>query len=196
MYDERERQEILARFLRNEYEHIVCEKCMLTFLTNVYDVDEGQVLLEKRSLGLEYFCEAIQVIMLKKIPNIQRIGVLSEDGNVIAHPPSKQEIFSGNETEYRYLYVMEKLQHLNDEDTQFFDECVKEMDWKSEVQRVKILEAVEGRYGKWLAQEIKGLYTFYTQHQNVLAWDLHGDNLMQRRESSEIVVIDPYTRRA
>lgn len=195
MYSETERQDILARFLNDKYEQIICEKCMLTFLTNVYDFDEEHVLLEKRSLGLEYFCEAIHTIMLKKIPGIKRVGVLDEDDNIIINPPSKQEIFSGNETEYRYIYVMEKLYHLNEEDTEFFDDCVQGMDWKSEEQRTQVLEAVKERYGEWLAEEIKGLYAFYAQHQNVLAWDLHGDNLMQRRETGEIVVIDPYTRR-
>lgn len=190
-----ETQHILNHFLQDQYPQIICEKCMLTFLTTVYDVDDTHVLLEKRSLGLEYFCEAIHLLKLTKTPTTLRVGIIDEDGMIVSAPPSKTAIFSGEETDYRYLYLLEKLQHLGEEDTQFFNQCVKDMDWKSETQRETILNAVKIRYDEVLAQEISALYQFYTQHQKVLAWDLHGDNLMRRNDSNEIVVIDPYTRK-
>lgn len=196
MYNDLERQDIITRFINHEYEQIICDKCMLTFLTNVYDIGSPSVLLEKRSLGLEYFCEAIKTLNLIKIPKVERIGVLDEDDNIILQPESKQEIFAGKETDYRYLYVMEKLVHLGDKDTEFFNESVKEMNWKDDIERQQILAIVKQQYGELLAKEISQLYHFYAQYKNVLAWDLHGDNLMQKIDSDEIVVIDPYTRRA
>ncbi|MCK5813308.1 MAG: hypothetical protein KAH03_03580 [Cocleimonas sp.] len=196
MYSDLERQDIVARFINNEYEQIICDQCVLTFLTNVYNVDSTHVLLEKRSLGLEYFCEAIQSFNLIKIPHIERICVLDEEDKIVKKPASKQEIFSGQETDHRYLYIVEKLEHLGDKDTVFFNQCVKDMNWKDDVERQHILAVVEQQYGELLAKEIRQLYNFYARYKNVLAWDLHGDNLMQKIDSNEIVVIDPYTRRA
>ncbi len=196
MYSNLKRQNIMARFINHEYEQILCDKCMLTFLTNVYHFDPQHVLLEKRSLGLEYFCEAIKTLRLTKIPNVERIIILDEEDNVIAPPPSKQEIFSGRETDYRYIYVIEKLVHLSNKDTAFFNKSVKDMDWKNDTERQQILAVVEQQYGKLLSIEISQLYDFYAKNSNVLAWDLHGDNLMQKIDSDEIIVIDPYTRRA
>ncbi len=196
MYSNLERQDIITRFIHNEYEQIFCDKCMLTFLTNVYHFDAQHVLLEKRSLGLEYFCEAIKTLKLSKIPKVERIIVLDEEDNVIDPPPSKEEVFSGRETDYRYIYVIERLVHLSDKDTAFFNKSVKDMDWKNDSERQQILAIVEQQYGKLLSVEISYLYDFYAKHSNVLAWDLHGDNLMQKIDSDEIVVIDPYTRRS
>ncbi len=196
MYTDSEREDIITRFINEEYEQVICDKCMLTFLTNVYYFDETHVLLEKRSFGLEYFCEAIETLKLTKIPEVERIVILDEENNIVEPQPSKEEIFSGRETEYRYLYVLERLEHLGDEDTVFFNQCVKDMDWKDDIERQHILTVVEQQYGKLLAKEISQLYDFYVQHKDVLAWDLHGDNLMQKIGKDEIVVIDPYTRRA
>ena len=84
MYSNLKRQDIIARFINHEYEQILCDQCMLTFLTNVYDFDPQHVLLEKRSLGLEYFCEAIKTLRLTKIPHVERIIVLDEEDNIIA----------------------------------------------------------------------------------------------------------------
>jgi hypothetical protein len=190
-----ERQTILTHFINDQYEQVVCDKCMLTFLTNVYDFDQTHVLLEKRSLGLEYFCEAIETFKLTKIPHVERIGVLDEEDIIIVSPPSKHDIFSGQETKYRYIYVIEKLEHLGDSDTTFFNRCVKNMDWKNDGERDYILKIVTQYYGELLADEICLLYDFYAKNKKVLAWDLHGDNLMQKTNSNEIVVIDPYTRR-
>jgi hypothetical protein len=190
-----ERQTILTRFINDQYEQVMCDKCRLTFLTQVYDFDQTHVLLEKRSLGLEYFCEAIKVLKLTKIPQVERIGVLDEGGKIIVSPPSRQAIFSGQETDYRYIYVIEKLEHLDDNDTVFFNQCVKDLDWKNNNERHHILGVVKQYYGEHLADEISLLYDFYAKHKKVLAWDLHGDNLMKKKHSNEIVVIDPYTRR-
>ncbi|MCK5895984.1 MAG: hypothetical protein KAG20_04210 [Cocleimonas sp.] len=194
MYSKVERHTILTHVINDDYTQILCDKCRLTFLTNVYDFDQYHVLLEKRSLGLEYFCEAINTLNLTKIPQVKRIGILDENNVIINTKPSKQEIFSGQETDYRYIYVIEKLAHLGEKDTAFFNTCVKDMDWKDDVERQHILAVVKQHYGELLAKEISKLYDFYAQHNNVLAWDLHGDNLMQKMESDEIIVIDPYTR--
>ncbi|MCK5811046.1 MAG: hypothetical protein KAH00_08140 [Cocleimonas sp.] len=196
MKTDAERKDILTHFVNDKYEQIICDKCMMTFLTNVYDFDPEHVLLEKRSLGLEYFCEAIKTHHLKKTPQVDRIGIIDEADTVIPVRPSKEEIFSGEETDYRYIYVIEKLEHLEEKDTAFFNKSVKDMDWRDDNERQHILAVVEEQYGALLAKEISQLYDFYAQHKNVLAWDLHGDNLMKKIDSGEIVVIDPYTRRA
>ena len=187
---------ILDRFLVGEFEQIFCEKCAMTFLTNVYKYDDTHVLLEKRSLGLEYYCGAIHKKSLKKVPNIQRVGILDEEDNIIDAPPSHDVIYSGEETDLRFIYVMEMLKHLDKNDTAFFDCCVKDLEWKDDENRAKILDTTSKRYNIELAQDISSLYDYYKAHENVLAWDLHGDNLMRRIETDEIVILDPYTRRA
>ena len=95
MKTDAERKDILTHFVNDKYEQIICDKCMMTFLTNVYDFDPEHVLLEKRSLGLEYFCEAIKTHHLKKTPQVDRIGIIDEADTVIPVRPSKEEIFSG-----------------------------------------------------------------------------------------------------
>ena len=186
---------VIHHFIAGDYEQIHCEKCEMTFLTNVYMFDDKHVLLEKRSLGLEYYCGAIHSQGLKKVPNIHRIGILDEDDNIV-ESPSQEEIYSGDETDLRFIYVMEKLQHLEEEDSAYFDKCIHNFDWKSESDRKQIIAGVTRRYNAELAEDIAKLYNFYKKHENVLAWDLHGDNLMQRLENREIVILDPYTRRA
>ena len=188
-------KEILGKFIAGEYEQIFCEKCELTFLTNVYMFDEAHVLLEKRSLGLEYYCGAIHQQKLTKVPDIQRVGILDEDNNIV-EAPSQEEIYSGEETDLRFIYVMEKLKHLDDDDTEYFNRCVKDLDWKNDEDLVSIIKGVNKRYNAELAQDISKLYDYYKRHEGVLAWDLHGDNLMERFENDEIVILDPYTRRA
>ena len=187
--------QVLKDFLAGKYPQIFCEKCEMTFLTNVYEFGDDHVLLEKRSLGLEYYCGAIHKMKLKKVPEIYRIGVVDEDDNIVT-PPSHEEIYSGNETDYRFIYVMEKLQHLDEEDAAYFDRCVKDLEWQKEEDRKKIYQGVTKRYNAELAQDIEKLYDYYNEHKNVLAWDLHGDNLMRRITNDEIVILDPYTRRA
>ena len=187
-------EQILRKFIAGDYPQIHCEKCENTFLTNVYDYDESHVLLEKRSYGLEYYCGAIHEMGLQKVPEIERIGVLDENHNVMTKP-NKQEVYSGNEAEFRFIYVMVKLHHLDDEDTEYFNRCVKDMEWKDEQDRGKIIAGVSSRYNAQLGQDIAKLYEFYKQYESFMAWDLHGDNLMERVESGEIVILDPYTRK-
>ena len=90
---------------------------------------------------------------------------------------------------------MEKLQHLNQADRDYFDRCVKDLEWQSEEDRAKIISGVTKRYNTELAQDIAKLYDYYKQHEGILAWDLHGENLMQRIDNDEIVILDPYTRK-
>jgi len=188
-------KKILNQFIAGKYTQILCEKCELTFLTNVYLFDDTHVLLEKRSLGLEYYCGAIHEKGLKKVPHIQRIGIIDEDDNIVK-APSHHEVYSGEETELRFIYVMEKLTHLDEDDMQYFNRCVKDLEWESEADREKIFAGIAKRYNSDLAQDIIKLYEYYHKHENVLAWDLHGDNLMQRLKTKEIVILDPYTRQA
>lgn len=184
---------VLENFIRGEYEQILCPKCEATFLTNVYEFDEGHVLLEKRSYGLEYYCGAIKTMLLEKVPEIQRIGIIDEDDNP-AVPPADEIVYSGHETDLRFIYIMEKLEHLNEADIVFFDNYIKDLDWKDDANRKKVLEKVSQKYNPQLAEDIDNLYAYYKQHKNVLAWDLHGDNLMKRAGTEEILILDPYTR--
>ncbi len=189
------KQKVLRNFIDDEYEQIFCEKCANTFLTNVYDFDDTHVLLEKRSYGLEYYCGAIQVYGLAKVPDIQRIGVIDEMDNIV-EKPSREEIYSGTEAEHRFVYVMEKLMHLDDEDTEYFNRCVQDLEWRAPADREKIITGVTKRYNAELAQDIANLYRYYKKYDDFMAWDLHGDNLMMRVDSREIVILDPYTRKA
>jgi hypothetical protein len=188
-------QHIIKNFIAGNYKQIICPKCEFTFLTNVYDYSDTHVLLEKRSLGLEYYCGAIRSKNLVKVPKIARVGILDEQDNS-ATPPSNQEVYSGDETDLRFIYIMEKLLHLNDDDTEYFNRHVKELEWKNEHERKDVLRKISNRYNPQLAEDIAKLYQYYTKHKNVIAWDLHGDNLMQRINTDEIVILDPYTRRA
>ena len=188
-------QQTLTHFIAGKYPQIHCDKCEMTFLTNVFEYDEQYVLLEKRSLGLEYYCGAIHNKKLFKVPNIERIGILDEEDNPV-DAPSNEEIYSGDETDYRFIYIMEKLQHLNDEDSTYFDNHIQNLDWKNKENREVALQEVSARYNPQLAEDIAQLYQYYKKYQNVIAWDLHGDNLMRRIDNKEIVILDPYTRRA
>ncbi len=183
--------EILNSFVAGEYEQIFCDKCMNTFATNVYDFDEGHVILEKRALGLEYFCNAIHQFGLSSFPDVMRIGVLDEDDQIITLPP-EGELFQKKETDYRYLYLMEKLQHLDEEDAQVFNEYTKDLDWKDEAERVRALKKVEEHYGAGLTREIELLFAYYQKYKEYILWDLHGDNLMRRPVTEELVILDPF----
>ncbi len=188
-------EKVIHQFIAGDYQQIHCDKCEMTFLTNVYMFDDNHVLLEKRSLGLEYYCGAIHSQGLHKVPNIHRVGILDEEDNIV-ESPSQEEIYSGDETDLRFIYVMEKLQHLDEADSAYFDECTQNFDWKSDVDRLEIVAGITERYNAELAQDITKLYHFYKKHEGVLAWDLHGDNLMQRINTGEVVILDPFTRRA
>lgn len=209
-------QQILQCFLEGQYERIQCPQCENTFLTNVYAMHcDGKntslnckkchrdffaenhlgewnhyVLLEKFSLGLEYFCDAIQQQQLTEIPFIRRIGPLSETDEIL--PLEHIEIFTENELDYRIIYVMERLEHLNEEDSAFFTVHVHEIDWLEEKDRLEVWTWVKERYGETLANDLRQLCRYYREHQDFISWDLHGDNLM-RTHQGRIVVMDPFT---
>lgn len=187
-------KDIIENFIAGQYPQIFCEKCENTFLTNVYDFDQGHVLLEKRSYGLEYYCGAIQELGLRKVPAIQRIGVLDEEDNEVEQPPP-EVIYSGQEAEFRFIYLMEKLRHLDEQDAEYFNRCVKDLDWKEAEDREKIYAGIGRRYNQELAEDIRKLYEYYLNYESFMAWDLHADNLMERLDSGEIIILDPYTRR-
>ncbi len=188
-------QQIMTNFIAGNYQQVYCPQSEMTFLTNVFDYDSTHVLLEKRSLGLEYYRGAIHTKQLSKVPTMQSLGVIDEEDNNVA-PPSTKEIYAGDETDYRFIYLMEKLQHLKEDDASYFDATIKELDVHSKRERQDILEDVCCRYNAQLATDIERLYDFYLEHQDVLAWDLHCDNFMQRIDTGEIIILDPYTRKA
>ena len=185
------KKSILERFSQNEYKQIICDKCMETFLTNVYEYDDEHVLLEKRGLGLEYFCHALHEFHLTHIPAIDRIGVLNEDDEII-DLPFGEELFQTDETDYRYIYIMEKLLHLEKEDEEFFNGSTQNLELQSIENKTKVFENINEKYGKTLAEDISDLCRYYREHEDYIAWDLHADNLMRRPKTGEIVILDPY----
>ncbi len=52
--------------------------------------------------------------------------------------PSCIHLFSLKEPDYRLIYVMERLEHLDEADTTFFTEHVYDMDWKDDQTRADI----------------------------------------------------------
>lgn len=189
------KDKVLREFVQGKYPQIFCEECEFTFLTNVYSFDEGHVLLEKRTYGLEYYCGAINDMGLIKVPEISPIGVLDEEDNIVPSP-SRETIYSGEEPEYRFIYLMDKLEHLEKADIDYFNRCVKDLEWQDSADREKIYAGVARRYDAQLAEDIRKLYEYYERYQSFMAWDLHGDNLMKRIGTGEIVILDPYTRKA
>ena len=186
--------EVLHNLINDKYERILCEKCMSTFFTNVYHYDNDIVLLEKRALGLEYFCDAIDKLSLALIPNHTRIGVVDENDKIIDLPMGK-ELFSKAETEYRYIYLMEKLEHLNKDEAKIFNEDIINLDSLNEFECQKALKEVANQFGLGLQKEIKQLFHYYKQHQAYILWDLHGDNLMKRSDTGEVLILDPFAIR-
>lgn len=211
-------KEILDCFLSGKFKRMECPQCENTFLTKVYEMkcfDAGKklsikcaeckrnftantdseswlnyVILEKQSLGLEYFMDAIQQSGLQNVPFVRRVGVLDEDGKPLA--PSCIHMFSFEEPEYRIIYVMERLEHLEEADAAFFTEHVHEIDWLEEAERTKVWAYVAERYGNELADDMRKLCLYYRENQKYLNWDLHGDNLMRRVKDGKIVVMDPF----
>ncbi len=182
---------ILDNFLNVQYKQIFCDQCMETFLTNVYDYDNNHVLLEKRGLGLEYFCDAIQHYQLTNIPIITRIAVLDED-DVPINLPIGKELFQRVETEYRYIYIMEKLIHLDKDDSQFFNKNTQDLELFIKEDKYKALENISQQYDANLAKDIEKLCYYYLKNQEFIAWDLHANNLMKRTETGQIIILDPY----
>lgn len=211
-------KDILECFIKGKFKRMNCPQCENTFLTNVYELkcfDHGKklsvrcaqckkvflantetsawanyVILEKYALGLEYFYDAIKQYDLVRVPFIRRVGILDE--NDINLDPSVVQLFSYAEPDYRMIYVMERLEHLDEADAAFFTEHVYGMDWKDDKTRAEILEWVATSYGETLAEDIRKLCRYYREHEAYLSWDLHGDNLMRRTKDGEIVVMDPF----
>lgn len=186
-----DKKTILDKFCNDEYEQIICEKCMETFLTNVYDYDDEHVLLEKRGLGLEYFCNALEKFHLSHIPAIDRIGILNEDNEVVDIPIG-DELFQSDETDYRYIYIMEKLLHLEEDDEKFFNRSTQDLELQSVEDKKIVFGEIKEKYSESLAEDISDLCRYYRENDKYVAWDLHADNLMRRVKTGEIVILDPY----
>lgn len=185
------KNEILNNLINDKYERIYCEKCMNTFLTNVYAFDDKHVLLEKRALGLEYFCHAIHEFSLLSTPNLTRIGILEEDNKIINLPPDG-ELFTSTETDYRYIYVMEKMEHLDENEAEIFNKCIRDLDWINDLDRRKALKEVGKAFGITLQMEVELLFSYYEDNKEYVMWDLHGDNLMKRIDTGDVVLLDPF----
>jgi ribosomal protein S27E len=211
-------KEILECFLKGKFKRMNCPQCENTFLTNVYEMkcfDHGKklsvkcsrckqmffadttgeawsnyVILEKYALGLEYICEAIKYHEVESVPFIRRVGILDENDNNL--DPSVIHLFSHEEPDYRLIYVMERLEHLEEADAAFFTEHVYGMDWKDDKTRAEIYANVKERYGTTLSEDIRKLCLYFRIHEAHLSWDLHGDNLMRRTRDGKLVIMDPY----
>lgn len=208
-------QAILECFTDGYFKRINCPQCENTFLTNVYEIQcnparpttdcaqchhtffhehltgWGQfVVLEKFAWGLEYFCDAIQQRGLTQVPFIRRIGILDDNNHML--DPSHIQLFNHAEPTYRMIYVMERLEHLDEADAAFFTEQIHSMDWQEEAVRMEIHATLRTRYGDPLADDIRQLCLYFREHEDYLAWDLHGENLMRRPHDGKIVVMDPY----
>lgn len=182
---------ILKKFCQDDFEQIICDKCLSTFLTDVYAYDGNRVLLEKRGLGLEYFCNALNEYHLSHIPAIDRIGVIDEDCGIVSLPLGN-ELFQKDETNYRYIYIMEKLVHLDKDDEDFFNDKTQHLELQSIENKTKAFDEIQERYGDSLAEDISDLCRYYREHEEYIAWDLHADNLMKRPKTGEIIILDPY----
>lgn len=184
------KETIMQAFLNNELEQIFCEKCMNTFLTNVYDLGE-HVLLEKQSLGLEYYRDAIAKEEIRLHPEMQYIGVIDDlTGERLSD--DVVELFTKEEPNYKVIYIMEKLEHLSTEDEQYFTEHVHNMNWSVQEQRHKTWQWIRENYNEVLAEDIRHLCHYYRDNDDFVMWDLHGDNLMRRIATKEIIIVDPY----
>ena len=211
-------KEILDCFLSGKFKRMDCPQCENTFLTKVYEMkcfdggkqlsvkcaeckrlftaDTGHaawknyVVLEKQSLGLEYFLDAIEKYQLSSVPFTRRVGVLDEDGQPL--DPECIHLFTFEEPDYRIIYVMERLEHLDAADAAFFTEHVHDIDWMEQADRLKVWAYVAERYGAALAEDMRQLCLYYRENKKYLNWDLHGDNLMRRVTDGKIVVMDPF----
>ncbi|MBO0614390.1 hypothetical protein [Thiothrix fructosivorans] len=211
-------KEILDCFLSGKFKRMDCPQCENTFLTKVYEMkcfDSGKklsvkcaeckrlftadtdhaawknyVVLEKQSLGLEYFLDAIQKHKLTNVPFARRVGVLDEEGQPL--DPACIHLFTFEEPDYRIIYVMERLEHLDEADAAFFTEHVHDIDWMEQADRLKVWAYVAERYGAALAEDMRKLCLYYRENKKYLNWDLHGDNLMHRMTDGKIVVMDPF----
>ncbi|MCK5727168.1 MAG: hypothetical protein KAH22_10125 [Thiotrichaceae bacterium] len=186
-------KEIVQNFIDEQYQRIICDQCLNTFMTKVFDYSPSHVLLEKRTLGLEYFCHATQELNLICVPDVQALGIINEDDQIVPSQ-SKDKLFSAIETDFRYLYLMERMEHLNKEEAKFFDDCIQQLDSIDDATRKKGFKQLANKHGQILRHEIQALFTYSQQYQEYIVWDLHGDNLM-RRNTGELVILDPFTFR-
>ena len=211
------RKQLLTLFLDDHFEQMSCRQCETTFLTNAFSLDCTQgdkafqetckqslkllcphasdevpfVLLEKRSLGLEYYCDAMKQQFIKSAPYACKIGVLSETDEIL--PDDTIQLFAPEDPDYRVIYLMEQLEHLPDEDVAFFSEHIHGLDWQDEAVRLKLIAWMTEKYGKKLAEDVRLLCHYFREHEEYISWDLHGDNLMRRPSTGELVITDPYT---
>lgn len=210
------RNELLTFFLDDHFEQMSCRQCETTFLTNAFSLDCAHgdevfqqkckqtvqsicpqandnvpfVLLEKRSLGLEYYCDAMTKLSIKSVPYTCRVGVLSEEDEVLTGDTI--QLFTGEEPDYRIIYLMEQLEHLGDEDVAFFSDHIHGLDWQDEAVRLELLAWMTEKYGEKLAEDVRLLCRYFRENEEFISWDLHGDNLMRRPSTGELIITDPY----
>lgn len=99
----------------------------------------------KNMLGLEYFNDAIRQHQLTHVPFIKRIGILDECDQTLA--PDVVQLFSHEEPDYRLIYIMERLEHLDEADAQFFTDYVYGMDWKMKPPVAKLFNGLPSVMG-------------------------------------------------
>lgn len=184
-------KKIIQNFIDGQYERIICEKCLNTFMTNVYYYSPTQVLLEKRELGLEYFCHATHTLELSSVPDVISLGIIDEDNHIIPSE-SRDKLFTTSETDFRYLYLMERMEHLDQEEAQFFDNCIQQLDKLDNKTQNLGFSTLADKHGEILRNDIHKLFDYSQQHKEFILWDLHGDNLM-RRANGQLVILDPFT---
>ena len=204
---------LLELFLAKHFPQFECPQCEFTFLTKVYlpdsptaaeqlsllaqallpaaPADSRYVILEKHALGLEYFMDAIRRFPVHHAPHVHRVAVLSEAGEVLDE--SMIQLSSDAEPDYRIIYLMERLEHLNAQDVAFFNEHIHELDWQNEGERHQCLTWLGEFYGASLESDVRLLCRYFRERQQFIKWDLHGENLMRRPGTGELVILDPYT---
>jgi ribosomal protein S27E len=216
-----QKEKIAQCFINGEFERIECPQCENTFLTRVYDVDcieknsgspteisckrcrkefllhkententTGYVILEKYALALQYYLDAIKKNGIQHAPKTELIALISEDDEVLDETQLK--LFSSEEPDYRLIYLMEKLQHLTEEEEAFFDEHVYDLEDKDNESREKIIQWIAQNYDESLANDIKKLCLYYRENQEFIQWDLHGHNLMRQPVTGKLVILDPF----
>lgn len=216
-----QKEKIAQCFINGEFERIECPQCENTFLTRVYDVDcieknngkpteisckkcrkefllykektnntTGYVILEKYALALQYYLDAIQKSNIKNSPQTELIALINEKDEVLDE--SHLQLFSSEEPDYRLIYLMEKLEHLTEEEETFFDNHVYDLEEKEHQEREEIIRWIAKNYDPSLADDIKKLCLYYRENQAFIQWDLHGHNLMRQPATGKLVILDPF----
>ena len=164
-------EKIVQNFIEGQYKRIICEKCLNTFMTNIYYYSPSHVLLEKRELGLEYFCHAIHSLKISSAPDVTSLGIIDEDDQFVS-TDAKDKLFSTSETNFRYLYLMERMEHLEESEAEFFDQCIQQLDnLDNDTQEIGF-STLANKHGKQLRDDIKKLFTYSQEHKNFVLWDL------------------------